>query len=194
MCLIGLTGGIGMGKSTVSDYLQRCGETVIDTDVIARELVLPGAPAAQEVRKEFGESVFTPEGRLDRAALAALVFEHSEKRQRLEAILHPRIRQEWLSRVSECARRAVRRCFVVIPLLYETGAEREFQRVICVACSEKSQSARLSQRGWSDQQVKKRNAAQWPVGRKIDKADGVIWNEGTIELCFEQARRLVFCE
>jgi len=192
MLLIGLTGGAGMGKSTVAGFLSERGERVIDTDQIARDLVEPGQPALELIRGEFGEAVIRADGTLDRAALADKAFADAGRRSALEAILHPRIRQEWLRQAAECRGAGAKRAVVVIPLLYETAAENEFGWVACVACSAKMQAGRLRGRGWSDGQIARRNAAQWPVGRKMDLADGVIWNEAGMKVCREQVERLFF--
>jgi dephospho-CoA kinase len=190
MLLIGLTGGIGMGKSTVTEYLQSRLEPLVDTDVLARRLVQPGEPALGEIRETFGGNVLDSEGALNRRTLADLVFASDFARRKLEAILHPRIRAVWKQQVENWRSAGASRAVVVIPLLYETGAEVEFDRVICVACTRETQQARLLGRGWSAEEIKRRMAAQWPIGKKIDRADRVIWNESTIEMCAEQSERV----
>ena len=104
MLLIGLTGGIGMGKSTVAEYLSRTGELVVDTDVLARELVAPGQPALAEIVRNFGEKVLAADGSLDRTTLAEVVFKDEVHRKTLEAILHPRIRASWKNWAGELFR------------------------------------------------------------------------------------------
>lgn len=191
MRLIGLTGGIGMGKSTISNYLIQSGESVVDSDVLARRLVEPGQSAAEEIRNVFGSGVFDAQGRLNRKALASIIFSDEGLRRKLEEILHPRIRAAWKMQ-ADCWRSAgLDRGFVVIPLLYETGAESELDQVICIACGAATQRTRLRARGWSDAEIADRNAAQLPVEKKMDRADGVIWNESTLEICEEQCRRLL---
>ena len=190
MLLIGLTGGIGMGKSTVSRRLAAAGERVIDTDLLARELAASGQPALAEIRREFGDEVVYPEGTLNRAALAAVVFSNPERRARLESILHPRIRAAWLAQAEEWRARGEKRAVVVIPLLFETGAEKEFGLTICVACSGQTQSVRLRERGWDEREIKSRLAAQKPVTEKMERADRVIWNESSVEVCEAQASRI----
>lgn len=191
MILIGLTGGIGMGKSTVADYLERVGEALIDSDGLARQLVEPGQAALGEIREAFGEAVVTTRGELDRKALAGVVFRDPEARRRLESILHPKIRSAWKSKAEDWRRAGLRRAFVVIPLLYETGAEGEFGQVFCVACSPAVQNLRLKQRGWTPEEIRSRCEAQWGVEKKMDRADGVIWNESTLKICEEQCARLL---
>jgi len=191
MELLGLTGGVGMGKSTVAEYFVTLGELVIDTDVLAREIVTPGQPALDEIRREFGDGVFQPNGELDRAGLARVVFADESRRRVLEAILHPRIRSAWRGQVEVWSQQGVRRATIVIPLLFETGAHAELTRTICVACSSRTQRRRLETRGWSMEEIDRRIAAQWPTVQKMSSADGVIWNESSLEICREQAARLL---
>ncbi|HTG45059.1 MAG TPA: dephospho-CoA kinase [Verrucomicrobiae bacterium] len=190
MVLVGLTGGVGMGKSTVAQFLAARGEKLIDTDLLARDLVAAGQPALEEIREQFGSTVFSREGKLDRKALGAMVFNNSERRQKLEAILHPRIRQAWREQAEKWREAGIPRGVVVIPLLYETGAEAELDKVVCVACSALLQRFRLKARQWSEQEISARVKAQWPSEKKQDRADGVIWNESTLEICEEQTARI----
>ncbi len=169
-----------MGKSTVADFLARRGARVVDTDALARELVRPGTPALAALREAFGAEVLTADGALDRARLAARVFACPEERRRLEKLLHPRIRERWQARVAAWRAAGERLAVVVIPLLFETGAEPLFDAVVCVACGETTQRARLRQRGWSDAETDRRRAAQWPVARKLAAADYALWTEGTL--------------
>src|SRR3954467_3288953 len=170
MKLFGLTGGIGMGKSTSAAILARRGIPVIDTDVIARELVEPGQPALDEITQRFGNELLDGEGKLNRAALAQLVFGDPSKREQLEAILHPRIRERWLKQV-EVWRSTERAGVVVIPLLFETNAQAHFDSIICTACSAGTQRERLLARGMSSEQIDQRIAAQWPVEKKISASN-----------------------
>ena len=191
MLLVGLTGGIGMGKSTVAQFLAEREELIIDTDQLARDLVAPGQPALEEIRSEFGGEVIRLDGTLDRSGLAAIVFNDAQKRSRLEAILHPRIRAAWLAQAQEWRTKGARRGVVVIPLLFETGAEKEFDLVVCVACSDATQMRRLRERGLSEEEINHRLASQRPVGDKMDRAQRVIWNESTREVCRMQAERIL---
>lgn len=181
MKLYGLTGGIGAGKSTAADFLARHGVPVIDTDQVARDVVAPGEPALDEVRRVFGPEVFDAKGALDRRALAQVVFGDAAKRQQLEAILHPRIRERWLAQVATWRAGGAAMAVVVIPLLFETGAESHFDAVVCTACSAASQRERLKARGWSEAEIANRLAAQWPMEKKISAATYVVWTEGTLE-------------
>lgn len=191
MILIGLTGGIGMGKTTVAAYWARRHVPVADTDAIAREVVAPGSPAFAEVIRVFGPDILTPEGNLDRARLAARVFAHPDERRRLEAILHPRIREAWQARVGLWREAGESIAAVVIPLLYETRAEAEFDHVVCVACQAATQRTRLRARGWDDAEIARRNAAQLPIEEKMARADHVIWTEGTLAATEAQAEALL---
>ncbi|HEV8543360.1 MAG TPA: dephospho-CoA kinase [Verrucomicrobiae bacterium] len=191
MELVGLTGGVGMGKSTVADYLSVRGELVIDTDVLAREIVEPGKPALEEIRREFGPEVIQVGGQLDRSALARIVFGDESRRRALEQLLHPLIRAAWREQAGNWARKGARRAVVVIPLLFETGAQSELTRTICVGCSGATQRRRLTMRGWSAEEIERRIGAQWPILQKMNSADGVVWNESHREICLEQTARLM---
>ena len=191
MKLIGLTGGVGMGKSTAAGFLLTSGARVVDTDLIARDLVQPGKPALAEIRRQFGDAILSSEGGLNRAALARLVFNDPNALKRLEAILHPRIRETWQLQVSEWRSTECVVGVVVIPLLFETQAEAFFERIFCVACSDATQNARLAQRGWSSEQIRQRIAAQLPIFHKMARADYVIWTEGSEEVHQSQIQRIL---
>lgn len=191
MKLVGLTGGIGMGKSTVAQLMVERGERIIDTDLLARDLAMPGQPALEEIRQAFGSEVIAADGTLNRSALAAVVFKDSQKRAHLEGILHPRIRAKWLAKAQEWRNGGERRAIVVIPLLFETGAEKEFALTICVACSPGTQAQRLRERGLTDIEMSDRVASQRPITEKMDRADRVIWNESTLDVCKMQTGRIL---
>lgn len=190
MILYGLTGGVGMGKSTAAALLEGWGVPVVDTDVIARELTAPGCEALGEIEAAFGPEVMAPDGRLDRGRLADVVFGQESRRGELERILHPRIRREWLERVERLREAGREAAVVVIPLLFETGAEALGLKTACVACTERSQRERLRGRGWTDEQVLMRVQSQWPIGWKMDRADFVIWSEGPMAALEKQLRRI----
>ena len=191
MRLFGLTGGVGMGKSTAAVFFQRPGVRVVDTDKIARELVQPGQPALAEIRRHFGPAVFSAPGELDRAALARLVFASEAERKKLEAILHPRIRAAWSAQVEAWRNEGCSLALVAIPLLFETQAENHFDRIICVACSAASQRERLLQRGWTPEQIQQRIAAQLPVEQKIARSHFVIWTEGALAAGSRQVENIL---
>jgi dephospho-CoA kinase len=193
MKVLGLTGGIGMGKSTAGQLLGQKGLAVIDTDLVARQLVEPGQPALVEIQSAFGPGVLDAEGRLSRSALAKVVFADSTRRHQLEGILHPRIRSAWRAEVERLCQGGMTRSpvVVVIPLLFETHAEREFDSTVCVACSAGTQRERLLARGWSDTEISRRLAAQWPTEKKMAAATHVVWTEGSIEVHSAQWDRLL---
>jgi dephospho-CoA kinase len=180
MFVVALTGGIGSGKSTVADAFAALGAPVIDTDVIARELTAPGGGALNPVREAFGESVMQPDGTLDRAALRQRVFSDTEARLRLEAILHPLIRQR-----VEQALAGLRSPYalIVVPLLVETGAYRDvLQRILLVDCSESTQVERVMARsGLAREEVGAILAAQATRAERLAIADDVIANTATPE-------------
>lgn len=190
MKLCGLTGGVGMGKSTAAGFFLQHGARVVDTDELARQLVQPGQPALAEIRHQFGPDLIAPDGALRRHEMARIVFASSSARQKLEAILHPRIREAWLAQVELWKAENVSLAIVVIPLLFETQAEAHFQKVICVACSPVEQHTRLAARGWLAEQITQRMAAQWPVEQKIARAHHVLWTEGSMDSSARQVVRV----
>src|SRR5271165_4056483 len=186
MKLIGLTGGIGMGKSTAGSLLREWGFPVVDTDILARQVVEPGQRALAEVARVFGADVIGPDGRLLRAKLAGLVFGNPAALKKLEGIVHPRIRELWREQAEVWRAAGERVAVVVIPLLFETAAAASFDRVICVACSAASQFSRLRARGWDAVEIEKRRQSQWPVEKKVELANHVVWTEGSLEIHAEQ--------
>ena len=191
MKVIGLTGGVGMGKSTGGELLRQHGIPVMDTDEIARQIVEPGEPALEEIRAVFGAEVIGPDGRLLRGLLAQRVFGDPLARERLEAILHPRIRTIWLAEVERLRREGAPACGVAIPLLFETQAASSLGFTVCLACSEATQQQRLVARGWTLAQIQERNRAQWPVEKKMALADYVIWTEGPLSVHAQQWHRIL---
>lgn len=188
---LGLTGGIGAGKSEVAERLKDQGGCVIDTDALAREFTRPGQAALEEIVRAFGPEFLDDEGALRRDALAARIFGDSEARRRLERILHPLIQQAWQRQLEEWQTERREIACVVIPLLYETGSEGFFDAVLCTACTPKTQRERLRLRGWSDEQIDARLEAQIPMKTKMERADHVIWTEGSMESTREQLRLIL---
>lgn len=179
-----------MGKSTAAVFLESRGLRVTDTDCLSRQLTEPGQPALHEIEKAFGPQALDAAGALNRGWLAGRVFHNDAERKKLESILHPRIRQAWMGMAADWRREGREAGVVVIPLLYETKAEGEFDAVLCVACSGPTQRARLRQRGWSDEQIQARNQAQRPVEEKWQRARYAAWTEGEIAMLEEQMRRI----
>ena len=180
-----------MGKSAVAGFFAQRGVRVADTDAIAREVVAHGSPALDEIAGRFGREFVTPDGSLDRARMAKLVFADIEARKKLEAILHPRIRERWQAQLAGWQATEEPLAMVVIPLLYETGAQAELDPVICVACSSQTQRIRLAERGWSEDEINRRNAAQFPIDEKVRRANYVVWNEGSLAATEAQVEALV---
>ena len=184
---------MGMGKSTAATFLSEFGAEVVDTDDLAREVVAPGQPALDEVRRAFGDDILLTGGTLDRAALARRVFADATERRKLEQILHPRIRAQWQAQLAAWRRAGVPLAVVVIPLLFETVVASSFDDTICVACEAATQFDRLRARGWTDVEIGQRVAAQMPVDRKMELCTFVVWTEGEIEVHREQLRRITRC-
>jgi dephospho-CoA kinase len=191
MKVCGLTGGVGMGKSTAAEFLRARGAQIVDTDELAQQLVQPGQPALAEIQAEFGKSIVASDGRLRRDELARIVFADAVARKKLETILHPRIRERWLAQVEIWRRENRALAVVVIPLLFETRAESHFDKIICVACSTPTQHQRLLSRGWTPEQIQQRLAAQWPVEQKISRADFVVWTDGALDAHAQQLERIL---
>lgn len=173
---IGLTGGIASGKSTVADLFAEKGIPVLDTDLIAREVVLPGSEGLQRVVAEFGATVLAEDGSLDRRGLRERVFSNDDDRARLEAILHPLIR----ARLEEMSASAGGPYQIhVVPLLVESGLQRAVDRVLVVDCSRANQASRLLDRdAESEETARKMIAAQSGRQRRLAVADDVIVNDG----------------
>ena len=189
--VIGITGGVGMGKSTAAKLLREQGVPVLDSDDIAREVVAVGEPALMEISEIFGADFLNAKGQLDRAKMAAHIFGNDAEREKLETIIHPRVRERWLAQMETWRADDVPLGVVVIPLLFEVGAEAEFDFIICVACTGNTQRERLRARGWDDAQIAARIAAQMDVAQKIERADQVVWTEGDVGLLREQLQRIL---
>jgi dephospho-CoA kinase len=189
MLRIGLTGGIGSGKSTVAEMFRRRGAPIIDTDEIARDVVTPGQPALKEIAAAFGAEVLDAAGGLDRARIRAIVFDNPQQRQRLEAILHPRIRTLATLRVAELPPGPY--CITVVPLLVETRFDALVDRVLVVDCTEEQQIARAIARDRiSKETVRKIMAAQVTRQQRLAHAHDVITNTGDLAHLEREVDRL----
>lgn len=185
---VGLTGGIGSGKTMVGDRLGALGATVVDADAISHGLTSAGGAALAPLREAFGARAIGADGALDRAAMRELAFGDPAARKRLEAILHPMIRAE-----SDRARAAASGPYVVmvVPLLFETGGQSRVDRTLVVDTPEALQVARVGARsGLAEAEVRAIMAAQWPRWRRLQMADDVIWNGGEAALVVSQCERL----
>lgn len=189
MRVVGLTGGIGSGKTTVANRLAALGASIVDTDEISRHLTGPAGEAMEAVREAFGSRFVTEQGALDRAAMRALAFEDPSARSRLEAILHPAIRARADTMLAE-ARGPY--AVVVVPLLFETrGFLDRVDRVLVVDCPEALQASRTAARSaLAPGQVAAIMAAQWPRWRRLQMADDVAWNGGAEADLAPQCERL----
>jgi dephospho-CoA kinase len=191
---LGITGGIGAGKSESARFLESAGIPVLDTDTVARDLVQPGRPALSELVDAFGPEFLNPQGTLDRAALGLRIFEDPAARHRLEAILHPRIFGVWTRWIQDQAAQDRTLCAIVIPLLYEKDYGDHFDAVVAVACTGVTQRLRLRKRGWSDETIDRRLAAQIPMAEKLNRADYGVWSEGCVEVLRDQLRTVLESE
>ena len=174
-----LTGGIATGKSYCLARLNALGLPTIDADRLARLVLAPGSQGLHAVVERFGPSLIREDGALDRAALAEIVFADHTARADVEAIVHPEVYRrirDWFARLAPATPAAV----ADIPLLFETGHEHDFDRVIVAGCTADEQLRRLGARDHlSEAAARARLAAQWPIDEKVRRADYVIWTEGT---------------
>ena len=195
---VGLTGGIASGKSTVAALFAELGASIIDTDVIARDVVMPGKPALDEIRDAFGDAVIDAAGMLDRAAMRQLVFSDDDKRRQLEAILHPRIQAETYrqSNEAEDKRRLSNEPggdyqVIVIPLLVESSLRTFVDRILVVDCDEDTQLLRLQARdAESEEQARRILAAQTGREERLAIADDIIQNDDTLAAMRSQVTAL----
>lgn len=180
--ILGLTGGIACGKSTVARMLVSRGARLVDADQIAREVVLPGSPALDEIASRFGPGVIQADGTLHRKKLGEIIFRDPEARKALESITHPRIRAIMRERMERYHREHPSGLVVVdVPLLYESGLDKMFEEVMVVYIPQELQIERLMQRdGLSREQAESRIRSQMPIEEKKRRADYVIDNSGDL--------------
>jgi dephospho-CoA kinase len=192
MLRIALTGGIATGKSHVRAELERHGIPTIDSDLLARRAVEPGAPALAAIVERFGSEVLDRAGRLDRRALGAVVFADEDARRDLEAIVHPAVRaalDDWFASLDPSDHAVA---VAVIPLLYETRGADEFDAVITTACDPTVQLRRVMERdGLSRVEAQQRLDAQLPTEERVRRADYVITTDGSYEDTNRQVREVV---
>ena len=187
--VVGLTGGIGSGKTVVSDYLAELGVPIIDTDVIARTIVEPGQPALAQLVSEFGQQILQENGELDRAALRTLAFSNDENKARLDAITHPAIRVETFKQISSTD---YPYCVVVVPLLV-AGSEFALlmQRTLVVTADHNTKVERVMKRSSiSRQEVERIMHTQISDAERLAFADDVIVNDGSIDQAHQQAKAM----
>lgn len=188
MLIIGITGGIGSGKTAASDYLASRGITVVDADQVSREVVEPGQPALEQIRAHFGDRVLQSDGRLDRAALREIVFADPEQRRTLEAITHPAIAAEIRDQLAASQSPYT---VLVSPLLLETDQHRMVDRVLLVDVPESVQVERTARRdGVPGDQVRPIMAAQMDREDRRQRADDIVLNDGSLADLHEQLDHL----
>ncbi|MBI5380926.1 MAG: dephospho-CoA kinase [Opitutae bacterium] len=186
--LLGLTGGIGCGKSTAACMFEQFGFRRIDADALVREEILPDPAVIARIRERFGPTVVTAAGTIDRPRLADMVFVDDAARQWLEELIHPQVRARWQARVQTAPEAA---WVIEIPLLFEKGLENWFDFVVCVSCAPDLQLARLERRGLARELAVQRISKQLPLARKIELSDFVLSNDGTTDFLREQISHLV---
>ncbi|MCY7801046.1 dephospho-CoA kinase [Bacillus haynesii] len=190
--VIGLTGGIASGKSTVAQMFQQCGITVVDADVIAKEAVEQGMPAYQKIAETFGQGVLLETGDIDRRKLGEIVFANEEKRLQLNAIVHPEVRKMMIKQRDEAIRAGERFVVLDIPLLYESGLEHLTDKVIVVWVPKELQLERLMKRNrFNEDEALNRIHAQHSLDEKKKRADAVIDNSGSLKDTEAQLHQLL---
>ncbi len=188
MLKIGLTGGIGSGKTSVTNLFAELGVTIIDMDILAREVVLPGQPALRDIKKTFGEQICDKNDELNRKKLRDIIFAEPDKRQQLEAIIHPRIREQAQAVINKLN---TPYCIIVIPLLFETGRQDTIDRILLVDTSIEAQIQRTMARdSISEDYVKNIIATQVDRQTRLKHADDIINNTGEISDLKAQIKHL----
>ncbi|KAG8865192.1 hypothetical protein FRB96_000082 [Tulasnella sp. 330] len=192
MLVIGLTGGIASGKSSVSKILAAHHIPIVDADLLAREVVAPGTPGLSQIIHEFGGEVLQPDGTLDRAKLGSIIFNDAAKRQKLNAIVHPAVRKAMVTSALRHWLRGEKICVMDVPLLIEAGLWRFMGKVVVVYCSREIQLQRLMKRdGSSRVDATSRLDSQLPLSDKLKFADQVLDNSGTLQDLEQQVERLI---
>lgn len=185
--ILGITGGLGCGKSTAARMFERRGFGRIDSDTLIRERVLTSERVMAALRVRHGDAVFSSDGSVNRAALAACVFADDQERRWLEALTHPVLFGLWRETLATAPGG---RWVVEVPLLFEHALENWFDFTLCVACSPEQQLLRLEQRGLSRSLAGQRISKQLPLARKIELSDFVLWNEGSATFLQDQVDHL----
>ena len=180
--MIGLTGGIATGKSTVVKIFEELGAGIVDSDLIAREIVEPGKPAYSEIVEYFGKNILAPDGKIDREKLGEIVFNDNEKRQALNGMTHPRVFEEMQNQIKSFAEKDVEVVLCDVPLLIESGGQDWLKPIILVYASPENQLDRLMERDkCSRQRALSRISSQMSIDEKRKHADIIIDNSGTVE-------------
>ena len=191
MLVIGVTGGLGTGKSSVARMFGELGATVIDADQVAHAVMEPKRLAWRALVRTFGRDILNEDETINRTRLAERVFRDAQARQELEAIVHPPVIRQIKQQLSRLRRhRRVKAVVLDVPLLMETGSESLVERVVVVTAPPEIQRKRLAGRGMSEAQISERIAAQWEMGRKVAMADHVVDNADGLEQTRRQVRQL----
>ena len=184
--IIGLTGSIASGKSTIAGMLKEMGLPIVDADLVARQVVEVGSPTLMKIAEEFGEDVLLPTGEMDRAKVGSIIFNNEQKRLQLNSIIHPAIRAEMI-RQRDAYVAEGKHVVMDIPLLFESKLQNFVEKILVVTVSPEVQLQRLMARnGLSKEEAEARIASQLPLKEKEDGADAVIYNNGTIEQSKQQ--------
>ncbi len=190
--IIGLTGSIASGKSTVSRMLKELGYPIVDADLVARQVVEPGSETLQKINEAFDASVILPDGTLDRKKVGDLIFNDPESRKRLNDIIHPAIRKEMLRQRAAYVAEGHQVVIMDIPLLFESQLQHLADKILVVSVTEENQLKRLIKRnGLSENEAAARISSQLPMTIKEAGADAIIYNNGTIEETKWQLNRIL---
>jgi len=188
--VIAITGGIGSGKSAVAKLFEQWGAQTVDADILAREVVEPGSEGFQRVVQNFGPDMVLADGSLNRPKLASIIFSDQEKKALLESLLHPLIRERWLSQLEQLKKGNAPLIAYIVPLFFESTAQMpEIEKVVLISAPEETRIARIMSRDLFPRQIAElRIKAQLPDSAKIDKSDYVIKNDSSLEQLESRAR------
>ena len=184
---VGLSGGIGCGKSTVLGFFREAGWHTLDSDAVVRELLATDASIQAHLRSRWGEAVFA-DGAVDRAAVAKRVFGNEGDLKWLEELLHPLVRESWLASIAQAPNA---NCLVEIPLLFEKRLETRFDLTVCISSPSDVVADRMVTRAYAEAQIEQRRKQQMPLEEKIERADYLISNAGSLEFLKQQTTRLI---
>ena len=184
---VGLSGGIGCGKSTVLEFFREAGWRTVDSDAVVRELLATDAEVQAQLRSRWGEAVFT-DGAVDRGTVAKRVFGHEGDLKWLEELLHPLVRESWLASIDQAPDV---NWLVEIPLLFEKRLETRFDLTVCVFSPPDVVADRMVARAYTEAQIEQRRKQQMPLEEKIERADYLISNAGSLEFLKQQTTRLI---
>ena len=184
---VGLSGGIGCGKSTVLGFFREAGWHTVDSDAVVRELLATNSVIQAQLRSRWGETVFV-EGTVDRAAVAKHVFDQEEDLKWLEELLHPHVRESWQASIAQAPSA---NWSVEIPLLFEKRLETHFDLTVCIECPPDIAADRMVARAYTEEQIEQRRKQQMPLVEKIELADYHISNAGSLKFLKQQTTRLI---